>query len=88
MISETKIDESFQSGNFLIEGCSRPHRLDRDSNGERIMLYVRDDIHSNSIAVEERPIEILFIEINLQNTKILIKLLGIKMDSNLNFNIF
>ena len=43
MISETKIDESFPKGNFLIEGFSTPYRLDRDSGGG-IMLYVKADI--------------------------------------------
>ena len=33
MISETKIDETFPKGNFLIEGFSTPYRLDRDSKG-------------------------------------------------------
>ena len=33
MISETKIDESFPKGNFLIEGFSTPYRLDCDSKG-------------------------------------------------------
>ena len=31
MISETKTDESFPKGNFLIEGFSTPNGLDRDS---------------------------------------------------------
>ena len=47
MISETKIDEGFPKGNFLIEGFSTPIRLDRDSKGGGIMLYVRADIPSN-----------------------------------------
>ena len=72
MISETKIDESFPKGNFLIEGFSTPYRLDRDSKGGGIMLYVRADIPSNLLAFEDKPIESLFIELNLQNTKILI----------------
>ena len=72
MISETKIDESFPKGNFLIEGFSIPYRLDRDSKGGEIMLYVKEDIPSNLIAFEDKPIESLFIELNLQNTKILI----------------
>ena len=33
MISETKIEESFPNGNFIIEGFSIPYRLDRDSKG-------------------------------------------------------
>ena len=68
MISETKIDESFPKGNFLIEGFSTPYRLDRDSKGGGIMLYVRADVHSNLFVFEEKPIESLFIELNLQKT--------------------
>ena len=72
MISETKIDESFPKGYFLLEGFGTPHRLYRDSIGEGIMLYVGTDIPSNRLAFEGKPIECLFIELNLQNTKILI----------------
>ena len=44
MVSETKIDNSFPIGNFLIHGFSPPYRLDRDSKGCRIMIYIREDI--------------------------------------------
>ena len=71
MISETEIDESFPKGIFLIEGFSTSYRLDRDSKGRGIMLYVRADIPSNLLAFEDIPIESLFMELNLQNTKIL-----------------
>ena len=37
-----------------------------------ICIYVRQHIPSNLIASEDKPIESLFIELNLQNTKILI----------------
>lgn len=33
MISETKLDESFPEGQFLIEGFTIPFRLDRNKNG-------------------------------------------------------
>ena len=33
LVSETKIDDNFPTGNFLIEGFSTPYRLDRSSNG-------------------------------------------------------
>ena len=33
IVSETKIDDSFPNGNFLIDGFSTPYRLDRNSNG-------------------------------------------------------
>ena len=72
MILETKVDEHFPKGNFLIEGFSTSYKLDRDSKGGGIMLYVRTDIPSDLLAFEDKPIESLFIELNLQNTKILI----------------
>ena len=34
MISETKIDENFPTGNFLIEGFGTPSRLGRNSLGD------------------------------------------------------
>ena len=40
-ISKSKFDEVFQNGNILIDGFSTPYRLDRDSKGGGIMLYVR-----------------------------------------------
>ena len=46
LISEIKIDESFPSAQFLLDGFSRPYRLDRCANGGGILLYVRDDISS------------------------------------------
>ena len=72
MILETKIDESFPKGIFLIKGFSSAYMLDRDSKGGGIMLYVRADVPSNLFAFKGKPIKSLFIELNLQNTKILI----------------
>ena len=46
MISETKLDNSFPEGQFLIEGYSKPYRIDRNCHGGGIMLYVRADIPS------------------------------------------
>ena len=47
MISETKIDDSFhyQIDDFLLGGFSKPYRLDRDSLGGSIVLYVREISH-------------------------------------------
>ena len=71
-ISETKTDESFLNGNFLIAGFSTPDRLDHDSKGGGIKLYVKTDIPSNILAFEDKSIESLFYDLNLQDTKILI----------------
>ena len=44
MVSETKLDDTFPVGQFLIEGFHSPFRFDRNKNGGGIMLYVREDI--------------------------------------------
>ena len=44
MFSETKINNSFPVGNFVIDGFSTPYWLDRNSNGGGFILYVREDI--------------------------------------------
>ena len=46
MISETKIDDTFPTSQFLIEGFSEPYRLDWTSNGGGMMLFVRSHIPS------------------------------------------
>ena len=39
MISETKLDESFRTSQFFMNGFRSPHRLDRNCNGGGILLY-------------------------------------------------
>ena len=73
MVSETKIDDTFPVGNFVVDGFSTPYWLDRDSNGGGIMLYVREDIPSNLLATDEKNhIESFYTELNLSNEKWLI----------------
>ena len=69
MISETKIDASFPIGQFLLNSYSTPFRLDRNTYGEGILLYVREDIPLKLLLVEENLIESFFVEINLRNKK-------------------
>ena len=69
MISETKNDDSFPLGNFLIGGFSEPYRLDCNSLGGGISLYVREDIPSNLLEVETKPIAGSYVQINLHNDK-------------------
>ena len=38
MITETKLDESFATGQFFMNGFCSPFRLDRDRNGGSILL--------------------------------------------------
>ena len=46
MITETKLDDSFPTIQFNIEGY-HTFRLDRNEYGGGILIYVRDDIPSN-----------------------------------------
>ena len=69
MVSETKLDSSFPEGQFLISGYSSPYRLDRNCRGGGIMLYVREDIPSKLLLIDNQPIEGFYIEINLRKKK-------------------
>ena len=46
MISETKLDDIFPVGKFIIEGYGVPYRVNRNANGEGIMLFIRQDVTS------------------------------------------
>ena len=71
MLSETKLDSTFPSTQFLINGFSVPHRLDRNSKGGGILLYVGDKIIVLPLSRYSLPphIEISFFELNLRNRK-------------------
>ena len=47
MLSDTKIDDSFPKGQFLIKGFGDPFRIDRNVNGGRILFYVGEDLPEN-----------------------------------------
>ena len=62
LISETKVDSSFPSVQFHLEGYATPYRLDRNANGGGILLYIIEDIPSTllnyDLSVEGFLIEI------------------------------
>ena len=67
LISETKIDSSFPTAQFQIEGYTT-YRLDRNANGGGILLYIREDIPSTLLNFD-MSIESIFIEINIRKKK-------------------
>ena len=71
LISETKLDDSFPSAQFLLDGFSKPYRLERCSNGGGILLYIRDDIPSRLLSNSNKT-ESIFTEINFRKKKWLI----------------
>ena len=70
LISETKIDSSFPNKQFQIE-CYKLFRLDRNSNGGGLLLYVNEDIPGKLITNFNFPkdIEILCFEFTIRNKK-------------------
>ena len=71
LVSETKLDDSFPTAQFLLDGFSKPYRLERCSNGAGILLYVKDDISSRLLTSHRLPdtVECLFTKINIRNKK-------------------
>ena len=65
LVSETKTDDGFPQGQFVIEGFTAPHRLDHNCLGGGLMLFVRSNIPSNLLTIEEKPIESFYVELNL-----------------------
>ena len=67
LISETKIDSSCPTAQFQIEGYTS-YRLDRNANGESILLYIPEDIPSTRLNFD-MSIESVYIEINIRKKK-------------------
>jgi exonuclease III len=74
LLSETKLDKSFPETQFLIEGFTPPFRMDRNSYGGGIMLYVRNDIPAQLLKCHtfSGKFENFFVEINLRKKKWLV----------------
>ena len=74
VIQETKLDASFPQEQFIINGFTKPYRLDRNRDGGGILIYVREDIPSKLLSKHNftQYVEGLFVEINLRKTKLLL----------------
>ena len=70
VITETKLDSTFPTSQFLI-GYSEPYCFDRNSNGGGVLIYVREDIPSKPLTDHKLPndIEGIFVELNLRQNK-------------------
>ena len=65
MISKKILTNSFPIANFLIDGFSQPYRIDQNSSGGGIMLYIREDTPSNLLKVKSLPTEVSYVELKL-----------------------
>ena len=68
MIAENKLDDSFSTMQFNIEGYYT-FRINRNGYGGGILLYVREDIPSKLIPMRNSTTEDFFIELNLRKKK-------------------
>ena len=67
MISETKLDNIFPYALYHLKDFSNPYRLDRNCHGGGILVYVRDNIPSNLVKLNQNfeNFEGFFIELEL-----------------------
>ena len=74
LICETKIDDSFPTEQFVIEGYSTIYRLDGNDRGGGIMLIVKDNLLTSRLDKYCFPdeIEIFCIELYFRKKKWLI----------------
>ena len=73
LVSETKIDHSFQNQQFLIDGYQTYHR-DRNNFGGDLLFYVNESIPCRKLTTEQidTNFEIIFLEITLRTRKWLV----------------
>ena len=74
MVTETKVDKSSPTGQFIIPCFASPYRFDRTKEGGGILVYIRKDISWKllNISYIASDIECLGIEVNLRKVKWLV----------------
>ena len=73
MVSETKLDDTFTTAQFHIEGFQEPIRMDRNKNGGGIMIYIRDGLDAKEFKCHRlKTVEGMFIKLVIRNSKWLI----------------
>ena len=75
MLKESKLDDSFPLGQFLIDDFYTPSRFDRDKNGGGIVLHMWKDIPPRVLIHNFPSAESIFVEIILHKKKWLINCL-------------
>ena len=72
MVTETKIDESFRTSQFVIPGFTSPYHFGRTKDGGGILVYVKENIPSKLLNISyniKSDIECRGIEVNLRKVK-------------------
>ena len=63
----SKSDNSFPFGNFFTEGASSSYGVDRDSykGASLYLIFIRENISSNVLAIDQKTVASLFAKLNL-----------------------
>ena len=71
IIGETKVDDTFPKGQFLIEGFKQPYRLNVTENCVGLLVYVKDGIISKELNKNNtsKEIHVIPIELNVRKQK-------------------
>ena len=71
VITEKKLDDTFPTSQFLVDGFSEPSRLDSNKNGGGIMIFVLEDVPSKLLQKHVLPVvtEGFFIDLNFRKCK-------------------
>ena len=70
LISETKLDDSFPTAQFQMNGFSVPYGYDRNRKGGGLLLYILEDIQSTLLISKSKcDIETLSVTVNLRKRK-------------------
>ena len=72
VITESKLDTSFPSNQFIIDGFSLPYRKDLNTHGGGVVIYVREDLACKELQNIQNSGEGIFLELNLRKIKWLI----------------
>ena len=70
LVSETKLNETFPTSQFLMDEFQVPLSLDRNGGGGGLLLFYRDHIPCKKIKLDFNPeIEVIVVEINMKKRK-------------------
>ena len=47
IFTEKKLDSTFPTSQFMIDGYNEPYRFHRNRNGGEVLIYIREEIPSN-----------------------------------------
>ena len=71
VVCETKLDETFPSSQFHMDGFALPYRLDRNRNDGGVLIFVKEDIPSKLLTKHNFPSDVkgLFVKLNFRKSK-------------------